>query len=392
MAGLKFLNVKLINRMKKLILKISEYKLVFISVVFLVIFSVGCGKKEKIKIGAILPLTGDNGTYGVLLKRGMDLAVDEINSHGGVNGKKLIVIFEDSQADPSKAVSAFNKLVTVDKVPMIIGDMFSSSTLAIAPIAEKNKIVLMSPTASAIDLTNAGDYIFRIYPSDSYDGMYLANFSWNRLQIKSISIIYLQVASISALTQVFKERFELLGGKILSVESYKEGDTDFRSLLLKAKNTEPDIIFIPGYLREMAILLRQAKELGIKKPFLSISTFFDPKILKLAGDAAEGVLFSSPSFDPSSNLPEIKNFVNMFKAKYNEIPNILAGYGYDVVNITFAALKSINNVTPDNIKAALYNINNYPGVTGKTAFDSNGDVVKELKMMQVENVNFTSLN
>lgn len=376
--------------MNNLFLKMSAYKLVFISVAFLVLIWGGCAKKDgnEIRIGAILPLTGDNGTYGVLLKRGMDLAVDEINSHGGVNGKKLMVIFEDSQADSSKAVSAFNKLVTVDKVPMVIGDMFSSSTLAIAPIAEKNKIVLMSPTASAIELTNAGDYVFRIYPSDSYDGMYLANYLWNRLQVKTASILYLQVASISALTQVFKERFELLGGKILSVESYKEGDTDFRSLLLKAKNAEPEIIFIPGYLREMAMMLRQAKELGIKKPFLSISTFFDPKILTLASDAAEGVLFSSPAFDPSSNLPEIKKFVNMFEAKYNEIPNILAGYGYDVVNITFSALKSINNVTSDNIKAALYNINNYPGVTGKTAFDSNGDVVKELRMMQVKNTSF----
>jgi branched-chain amino acid transport system substrate-binding protein len=272
---------------------------------------------------------------------------------------------------------------------MVIGDMFSAGTLAIAPIAEKQRIVLLSPTASALELTNAGDYIFRIYPSDSYDGMYLANFSWNKLTVKTASIIYLQVASISAVSQVFKERFEALGGKILNMDSYKEGDTDFRSQLIKARKANADIIFIPGYLREMATLLRQAKELGIKKQFLSISTFFDPKIIELAGGAAEGVLFSAPVFDPDSTFPKVKHFVNLFESKHKKKPDILAGYGYDVVNIATEALKRSSTMTPDNIKSALYSIKDFPGVTGKTSFDSNGDVVKDLRMMQVKNNKFT---
>lgn len=361
-----------------------------IIIVSLVAFSFGCAKKEEkeIKIGAILPLTGDNAPYGNALKVGMDLAVEEVNSKR-ITDNKLSIVFEDSQGDPQKAVNAFNKLVTADKVPMVIGDMFSAGTLAIAPISEKRKIVLLSPTASAIELTNAGDYIFRIYPSDSYDGMYLASFSKNKLNAEAVSIIYLQVSSISSITQVFKERFEKLGGKILSIDSYKEGDTDFRSQLIKAKKAGADIIFIPGYLREMATLLRQAKELGIKKQFLSISTFFDPKIIELAGGAAEKVLFSAPVFDPNSTLPEVKHFVNLFESKYKKKPDILAGYGYDVVNIATEALKRASTITPDNIKSALYSIKDFPGVTGKTSFDSNGDVEKVLRIMQVKNDKFT---
>jgi len=370
--------------------KIFTVLIVAVALVTAVVFAVNKSKTDgkEIDIGAILPLTGDAGSYGTALKKGMDVAIDGINAQGGINGKKLVVVFEDSQADPAKAVSAFNKLRSVDQVPMVLGDMFSAGTLAIAPIAERNKIVLLSPTASAVDLTKAGDYIFRIYPSDTYDGTYLAQFASDKARAKTVAIMFMQVSSISAVVQVFQSEFEKAGGKVVSYEAYKEGDTDFRSQLAKAKASEPDIIFIPGYLKEMANLLRQAKELGIKTPFLTISTFADPQILALAGDAAEGVKFSSPAFDVKSTTPEMQTFVQMFHKNYNEEPDILAGYGYDVVNIAAQALRASGEITPDIIKQALYAIKNYPGVTGKTTFDSNGDVAKKLQMMCVKNGTF----
>lgn len=370
--------------------KILTIFIVIVALAIAVVFVMNRSKTdgEEINIGAILPLTGDAGSYGTALKKGMDVAIDGINALGGINGKKLVVVFEDSQADPAKAVSAFNKLRSVDRVPMVLGDMFSSGTLAIAPIAERNKIVLLSPTASAVDLTKAGDYIFRIYPSDTYDGTYLAQFARDKAHAKTVAIVSMQVASIAAVVQVFQSEFEKDGGKVVCSESYKEGDTDFRSQLTKAKVSSPDIIFIPGYLKEMANLLKQAKELGIKTPFLSISTFADPKILSLAGNAAEDVKFSSPAFDTKSTSREMQTFVQMFRKNYNEEPDILSGYGYDVINIAAQALRSSGEFTPTSIKQALYGITDYPGVTGKTTFDSNGDVVKELRMMSVKNGTF----
>ncbi len=163
---------------------------------------------------------------------------------------------------------------------------------------------------------------------------------------------------------------------------------DFRTQLTKAKASNPDLIFIPGYLKEMATLLRQAKELGVSGPFLSISTFFDPKILELAGEAAEGVKFSSPAYDPKSKTPHIEAFVKVFQAKYGQEPDILAAYGYDVLMIAAQALRVTEDATSAEIKQALYSIKDYPGVTGETSFDENGDVVKALRMMTVQGGDF----
>jgi branched-chain amino acid transport system substrate-binding protein len=366
---------------KKLIT--DHWLLTAVLFVVMIALSFGCAKKgaKEIKIGAIVPLTGDNAVYGIALKKGMDLGLEEINSYGGINGKKLTLIFEDDQAEPQKGVNAFIKLTKVDKVPMVIGAMFSAVTLAIAPIAEQQKTVLLSPTSSAVDITNAGDYIFRIYPSDSFDGVFLADFAVNNLKAKTTSILYIQVTSVSAIVKVFKERFQENGGKILDEEVYAEGATDFRTQLVKIKKSDPDIIFLPGYLREMAIQLTQAKELGIKKPILTISTFYDSRIFDLAKDATEGVIFSTPFFDPESQTPVVKQFVDSFTKKYGEKPNIWAGYGYDAVKISALALQK-GGTQSNQIKEELYKIKDFPGVTGTTTFDKNGDVIKELRVLK----------
>lgn len=343
-------------------------------------------KQEVITIGAVLPLTGDMASYSAPLKRGMDLALEEINSKGGVNNTKLQIIYEDDKGEAKTAISAYRKLVDIDNVPMVIGGMFSVSTFAIAPLAEKEHRVLLSPTASAIELTTAGDYIFRIYPSDIYDGIFLAQFAHEDLKAAKVAVIYEQVASVVAIANKFKSDFESFGGKIVSFDGYNSDIKDFSTIIKKASNANPDIVFIPGNLNPMANLLIQAKHLGFQKQFLTISTFYDNKIFELAKDATEGVLFSSPMFDPTSNTPEMVNFVTLYKEKYNIEPDILGGYGYDVVRIAATALQ--NGTESEKIKDSLYRIKDYPGVTGNTTFDSNGDVSKELKIMKVENGTF----
>lgn len=341
----------------------------------------GCARNEaEIKIGAILPLTGDNAIYGIPIRRGIELGLNQINKSNGINGRKLLVLFEDDQADPKKTVSAYKRLTSVDKVQLILGGVFSASTLALAPLAEQDRVVLLSPTSSAVEITRAGDFIFRIYPSDAYDGVFLADFASKTLYAKTASILYLQVKSISAITTVFKEQFESNGGNVLDVMGYNEGESDFRTHIFKIKESNPDVVFIPSYLRETAIQLKQMKELGLNKPLLAVSTFNDPKIFELAGNAADGVLFSTPAFDPTSKYDNIKQFVAEFSAIYHERPNIWAGYGFDVVKIAGLALRQAGT-NSSNIKEVLYNIKNYPGVTGTTTFDSNGDVEKELKIM-----------
>lgn len=349
----------------------------------------GCAERSssEITVGAIVPLTGDNAVYGVALKNGMDLARDEVNSRGGVHGKPLRILFEDDQADPRQGVTAFTKLASVNKVPMVIGAMFSAVTLAIAPLANRDHIVLLSPTSSAVELTNAGPYFFRIYPSDAYDGTFLADFASNVLRAKTAAILGIQVMSVAEVVNVFKARYEQNGGRVVDEESYLQGDTDFRTQLSKMKRSKPDVIFLPGYLREMAIQLKQASELGIKKPILSISTLYDPKIFDLAGDAADGVMFSTPYFDPESKDPTVRRFVKSFVGKYAEKPNIWAAYGYDAVNLSSVALDRAG-INPNVIKDELHKIKAFPGVTGATTFDHNGDVIKVLTILKVVDHNF----
>lgn len=363
-----------------------------IVIVLIVIISIGTifyfkirnsDNVSTIKIGAVLPLTGDMSSYATSLKKGMDLAIEEINSNGGIDNKKLLVVYEDDKGEAKNAVSAYRKLVDIDNTQLIIGGMFSVQTFAMAPLAEKEHKVLLSPTASAIELTTAGDYIFRIYPSDIYDGIFLSEFAFNELKSRKVAIVYEQVASVVAIANKFKSDFESFGGEVVVFDGYNSELKDFSTIVRKVSNADPDIVFIPGNLTPMANLLIQSKQLGLKKQFLTISTFYDEKIFELAKDAAENVLFSSPMFDPTSNTPEMENFVSLYKTQYNVEPDILGGYGYDVVKIAAYALQ--NGTNADQIKNSLYKINNFPGVTGSTTFDSNGDVSKELKIMKVEN-------
>lgn len=375
------------KNMKKLGIIISV-----ITVLVVVAALAGClqtqKKQEEIKIGVIAPLTGDAAIYGNALQKGLDLAKDEINTKGGIQGKNISLIYEDSQADPKTAISAFNKLVSVDKVSLIIGDMFSSTTLSVAPLAQKNKIVLFSPTASSEEVPKTGDYVFTIYPSDSYDGKFIADFTLNMIHNKTAAIIYVQADAMIGVKDAFKKSFNDGGGKILTEESYAPKTDDFRSILAKIKPLKPEVIFIPGYLEEIVKLLTQAKEIGIESQFITISTAYDEKLFSLANNSAEGLMLSAPFYDPTSKQPEIFAFQESFKKKYGDTPNVWAAYGYDALNIiSYAYNNSMANSMPLNIEIS--KIRNYPGVTGKTTFLENRTVEKQLRIMIVRNKNFT---
>jgi branched-chain amino acid transport system substrate-binding protein len=347
-------------------------------------------KKEEakeIKIGVIAPLTGDAAVYGSALKKGLDLAEDEINRKGSIKDKKVILIYEDSQADPKTAISAFNKLVNINKVKIIIGDMFSSTTLSIAPLAQKQKIVLLSPTASSEEVPKTGNFIFTIYPSDTHDGQFVGNFASSTLQKTTSAVIYVHADAMIAVKNSFIQSFSSLGGKVLLEEGYLPKTKDFRSILTKMKLAKPEIIFIPGYLEEIVKILNQAKEIGIKSQFLTISTAYDETLFSLAKNTSEGLILSAPFYDQASRQPEIVTFQESFKNKYNETPNVWAAYGYDALKIIKKSYdNSLSNNSP--LTDELSKIKDFMGVTGKTTFLENRKVEKQLRMMIVNNNKF----
>ena len=365
----------------------------FVNLVVLIAFVggilifVGCAKKEpeEYKIGAILPLTGDAAQYGEWAKNGIELAVKEINNKGGM---KVKIIYEDSQAQPTKGVSAMNKLVTVDKVPVVIGAMASSVTLAIAPIAQSSKTVLFSAASSSPELTKAGDFFFRNWPSDLFEGNSMAEFAYDKLGFRKIGIIYVNTDYGIGIKDVFKKRFVALGGEISFEEGYPQGESNFRALLTKIKNIETDALYIPAqYSREMGRLLKQAGELGIKKQVLSTVTFESQEILELAGEAAEGVIYTAPAFDPDSSEQAIMDYQEKYKSAYGKKSEVFAAHAYDAMNIIAQAIEQ-GGYSATGIKNALFKIKDYPGITGKTTFDENGDVVKPAMIKVVKDGKF----
>ncbi len=338
---------------------------------------------NRVRIGVILPLTGDGAAYGSSMRRGMDLAAEELAS---TLPYELVLIYEDSQADPTKALSAYRKLADVDQVPAILGPFTSSETLAVAPAAEADDIVILSTGASSPEVTNAGDFIFRIVTSDFFDADVVARYSIEHLGIREMAVVFINNEYGTGVRDVFSPRFQELGGTVLSVEGYLPDDPDFRTLLAKVRDSRPDGLFLVGH-QEMGRVLRQAREIGIESTVVSTGLFQDPAILETAGPAAEGVFFSYASYNPQSEDVVLGNFVATYEEKYGENPNILAALGYDAVRLLGAVIAGAGASGRD-IRDGLYRTQGFEGVTGEMSFDSNGDVVKSFGIKKVQDGQF----
>jgi len=347
-------------------------------VALLSVSACGDSGSQTIEIGAILPLTGDGAKYGEEARNGINLALDEIAKG------KLRVIYEDDLGTAAGAVNAFNKLTATNKVSAIIGPMYSSTALAVAPLAERKQVVVLSPSASSPALTTAGDFFFRNWPSDVFEGGEMARYARKNLGLERVAILAVNLDYGVGLTNVFRKTFEQEGGTVTTVESYDQGATDFRTQLTKIAATNPQAVYLPGYYAEIGLALRQARELGLRTRFLSSVGFDNPKVLEIAGNAADGVIFARPYYDPDSSDPVVKNFVANFSKKYGSAPGVYAAHAYDALRIMYKAIES-GGTTAEGIKRALYQIRDFPGVTGSTTFDNNGDVIKPIQIMKVEN-------
>jgi len=339
---------------------------VLVIIVVLVVIFYKPAAKGTIKIGVILDLTGPASSDNLRTKKGLDLALEEIN-RDGINGRKIELVWEDDKCDAKEGVSAFYKMMSLYKFPVIIGGSCSSVTLAIAPIAEQNKIVLISPYSSNPQLTNAGDYIFRTAPSDIFEGNLEAEFIAKNLSLKSIGILYVNNDYGKGLADVLSSRFESLGGEVLIKEPYALDTSDFRTHLIKIKNKNPELIYIAGYQKALINIVKQIQELGFNGRVVANSLMDDPQIIKEVDSAGEGIIIGSVFFDP------IEEFQSKFQNKYGEKAGTLDACGYDTLKLIANAIEK-EGYNPDGIKKALYKID-YNGALGHLTFDKNGDIV-----------------
>lgn len=344
---------------------------------------------DQYVIGCSTPLTGEGANYGKSTKEGVDLAIEEINNEKFLD-KPLKVIFEDDKINATDGVNAINKLVSADKVPLIIGPFGSSVTLAVAPIVNKNKVVMIGASATADGIADAGDYVFRITPPNSKQGSDVATFCHDKLLSKKAAVIFQNNDYGTTLKTAFESKYKELGGTITISEGVDIGIKDLKTQIVKIKATNPDVVFFPLHVAESGLLLKQAKELGLNAKFISCDGAMVDDLLKGAGTAAEGTYYTTLALGYGVSDDMISSFNENFKKKYNKEPDVYAAYYYEVTKIVATAIKA-NGFDAEKIKSYLYEMigdKGYKGITGITTFDKNGEVNKSFYVYKVLNGKF----
>ncbi|HHT85899.1 MAG TPA: ABC transporter substrate-binding protein [Firmicutes bacterium] len=346
----------------------------------------GSDGDKIIKIGMVGPLTGDYATYGQSVRNGVQTAIDEINAEGGVNGFTLQLIAEDSKGESTEAANAVQKLIDQDKVTAIVGAVLSGETATVAPIAQDSGVLMVTPSSTAPGLTDTGDYIFRNVITDDVQARQLAEYVVSELGLKKFAVLYANNDYGVALKDNFTAKVEELGASVVGVESYLDGDEDFRAQLTKIGN-EVDALYIAGYYTEAAKIAQQARRQGIEARLLGADGFYSGKLVELGGDAVEGALFTAGFYSGDSS-ENVQAFVSTYKQKYSEEPDMFAANAYDTMKIVAQALEKAGNDRAA-LKAEMANVKDFPGVTGTTSFDDRGEAVKEVIILKVENGKFS---
>jgi ABC-type branched-subunit amino acid transport system substrate-binding protein len=357
------------------------YLIIFLGI--LMLFSISPGiAQETYRIGAAFALSGSIAVYGEGFKKAVDLAAEEINGAGGIKGKKVEIVYEDNKSTSKDCVTAVRKLITVDKVPVIFGPAASSNFMAAAPVAQESKVVMISAEGAAPGLTKAGEYIFRVFPSDVLQGKGISDLCV-RLNDKEVPIMYVNNDWGLGLKNVFVENFKKAGGKVTDEIPYDEGKTDYRTELIRATKGNPRATVNLTYIKEGAIMFKQAYEMGIKTQWICGSAAKAPKLVELAGKAVEGIIGTYPVF--SQETKEYKAFRAAWKKKYGDekIP-IFGEYNYDMVFLTAKAIEK-GGYTSEGIRKALFEVGKgYRGVTGDKTFDQDRGVGSEYGVWTVK--------
>ncbi|MBS3062360.1 MAG: ABC transporter substrate-binding protein [Candidatus Diapherotrites archaeon] len=338
--------------------------------------------KEPIKLGFIGPLSGDVAAIGIGSKEGVEMAVEEINQAGGINDRKVEVIYEDGKCSGAAAASAGNKLINLDKVSAIIGGLCSGETLAVAPVAEKAGVLMLSSCSSSPKVTEAGDYIFRDYPSDEFQGAFGAEYAFNELKARKVAIIYSLSDWGVPIKDRFKARFTELGGTIVAEEGVDDKIQDTRTQLMKLKSANPDAVYMPQYSGATAIILKQAKELGLTVPLLGGDAGNDPKVIEVGGSAAEGFLSTVPFSEPP------KEWEAAYTQRTGHEVRLCGVHAYDAAKIMAKALAVVGD-DASKLRDYLYAMPPYKGMSGEVSFDRNGDLKgARYSVLQVKNAKF----
>lgn len=374
--------------------------LIILSMVLILGSLAGCGAKETsggtdsdvIKIGVFEPMTGSSAAGGEMTVEGIKLAHEKVNT---VLGKKIELVIADNKSDKVEAANAVSKLIDKDKVVAIIGSYGSSLSMAAGDIVKEARVpaVGCSPTNPLVTLNN--DYYFRVCFIDPFQGTVMANYAVKELGAKTAAIIQdVQQDYSVGLSSYFKDAFIKLTGSASSIvaeASYNTGDQDFTAQLTNIKSLNPDVIFAPGNYGESALLIKQARDLGITAPILGGDTWESPEFLDIGGPAVEGAVFST-HFTAEAPVTEVSDvFLKEYKEKYGKDANAFAALGYDAYMVIVEAIEKAGTTDPVAIRDKIAETSNFVGATGIISLDENGDAVKSAVINKVEEGKFVYL-
>lgn len=325
---------------------------------------------EPVVIGVSGPLTGPAAQYGAQWKKGFDLALDEINGPGGgIKGRRLVYQFEDSQSDPRQTVAIAQKFVGDPKIVVELGDFSSPASMAASPIYQRGKLVQFGFTNSHPDFTKGGDYMWSNSISQSELAPSLARFMITSLKLKKIAILHLNTDWGRTSKDLAAAEVKTLGGTVTATEGYLPDEKDFRSTLVRVRDSNPDGIMLVSYYADAALIARQARVSGLTQPMVGASSIYSPKFIELAGDAANGV-YTQSNFFPAEKRPEVESFVKAFSAKYHETPDSFCAYAFDTMTLMAAVMRQYGTTRKD-IHDGLGKISGVPSVIfGKVRFDT----------------------
>ncbi|MFJ7972548.1 ABC transporter substrate-binding protein [Psychrobacillus sp. NPDC096389] len=378
-------------------MKKSKFASLFLASTLLVGILAGCGAGEEgssskggdeIKIGVNLELSGPVASYGSSQNDGFNLAVEEINAAGGIDGKQIKLVTVDNKSDAAESTNAAIKLTSQDKVAAIIGPATSGNSVAQVQIANDSKTPMItpsgtSPTVTVADNGSVNEFAFRTSFIDPFQGTVAANFAANELKVKTAAV-YSDNASDYAkgLAASFIKDFEAAGGTIVQQESYVAKDTDFRSTLTRIKGANPEFIFIPGYYEEVGLIVKQARELGITVPLMGADGWDSPTIVDLAGAEALNNTFVINHYSAEDPDGKAKEFAEKFNDKFGKAPNSFNALGYDTVYLLKDAIERAGSTDGTKIKEALEATDNLDLVTGLYSVDENHHPVKSATILE----------
>lgn len=358
-----------------------------VSVLMLFTLLIGCGggdanqpaggESEVIKLGFLGAKTGAVANYGIPAEKGMKLAIEELNANGGILGKQVEGIYDDNKGENSDIAVIATKYITRDKVAAMVGDPCTGLTKVAADIAQKNEVVIFSPGATGDGVVEIGDYVFRNTLLDIFAVPTVVDWMLNEKDWQNIAIITsLNNGYSTALTPVFKEAIAAQGGTIVIEDSVNDKETDFTAQITKLKKANADVLVFTGYYTEAALIMNEAQKQKLDISLIGGDGLYGQDLAKLGQSAVEEKVIFYCGFSSDQPSPETAAFLEKYRAKFNEEPDMFSAQYYDAVMILAQAMEAANSADPKVYREELAKLKDYPGVSGNTTFRSDREPIK----------------